>query len=261
MCSSDLAAALMLMGACATDGQSNTGADVAAGDVAAKSQGYTPFQQANVSNQLQRVGVWQSVHQLAGGADFSAAHFGGSCKNWNSTATTPADPKKFASLYVETAGLQGKVTGRKDDHAWAQPVDVGLAIDATLCAAIEAGSKAGGEPRGGVGSIDWHAQVVEKALVHFYYVSVYHYLVSGQRKGYDEGVAYFGRSLDGAEAAGLADVIAEVDADCGTTYGSQIWDALRGGKASPACCWPSRLTGLPPNSNSSSVLVVMRGCS
>ena len=48
--------------------------------------------------------------------------------------------------------------------------------------------------------------------------------------GYDEGVGYYGRSLDGAENFGLADVIGEVDASCGTTYGSQIWDALRAGK-------------------------------
>lgn len=191
---------------------------------------YQPFAQANLANQLLRVGAWQAINTLRKSADFKAEHFGEACAKWNGTVTTASDPNKFASLYVETANLGAKVAARKDVHSYANPVEAGKQLDAAICTAIEAGAKAGATARDSVGSIDWHAQIIDKALQHFFYLSLYNYLVDGSRKGYDEGVGYYGMSLDGAEAIGLAGTVASRDGNCGTTYGTQIWDLLRAGR-------------------------------
>ena len=200
-------------------------------DTTSAGKGYQPFQQANLANQLLRVGAWQTINTLRKSADFKAEHFGESCSKWSPTATAASDPKKFASLYVETANLGAKVAGRKDVHPYANPVELGKQLDAAICAAIEAGAKAGSTARDSVGSIDWHAQIIDKSLQQFFYASLFNYLMDGSRKGYDEGIGYYGMSLDGAEGIGLAGTVASRDANCGTTYASQIWDLLRSGRA------------------------------
>lgn len=200
------------------------------GDTGSGGKSYQPFQQANLANQLLRVGAWQTINTLRKSADFKAEHFGESCSKWSPTTTAASDPKKFASLYIETANLGAKVAGRKDVHTYANPVELGKQLDASICAAIEAGGKAGATARDSVGSIDWHAQIIDKSLQHFFYASLYNYLIDGSRKGYDEGVGYYGMSLDGAEGIGLAGTVASRDANCGTTYASQIWDLLRSGR-------------------------------
>lgn len=204
--------------------------DASSGDSAAAGKSYQPFQQANLANQLLRVSAWQSINTLRKSADFKAEHFGESCGKWSTSVTTASDPSKFGSLYVETANLSVKVQGRKDVHSYANPVELGKKLDAAICAAIEAGAKAGATPRDSVGSIDWHAQIVDKSLQHFFYASLFNYLLDGSRKGYDEGVGYYGMSLDGAEGIGLAGTVASRDGNCGTTYASQIWGLLRSGR-------------------------------
>ncbi len=222
---------------CDSDDHSTHPADATSGDssdtssdTASSGKSYQPFQQANLANQLLRVSAWQSINTLRKSADFKAEHFGESCGKWSTSATTASDPSKFGSLYVETANLSAKVAGRKDVHSYANPVELGKQLDAAICAAIEAGGKAGATPRDSVGSIDWHAQIVDKSLQHFFYASLFNYLLDGSRKGYDEGVGYYGMSLDGAEGIGLAGTVASRDANCGTTYGNQIWELLRSGR-------------------------------
>lgn len=209
---------------------SDTSSGDAKGDTSSAGSSYQPFQQANLANQLLRVAAWQSINTLRKSPDFKAEHFGESCGNWSTSATAASDPSKFASLYVETANLSAKVAGRKDIHPYANPVELGKQLDAAICNAIEAGGKAGATARDSAGSIDWHAQIVDKSLQHFFYASLFNYLLDGSRKGYDEGIGYYGMSLDGAEAVGLAGTVASRDANCGTTYASQIWQLLRSGR-------------------------------
>lgn len=229
-------AAVSALSACDSDAGSTTaakadaGGDTAGNDTTSAGKGYVPFAQANLANQLARVAAWRAIANLHEGKSFSAADFGQSCGAWSPTATTASDPKKIASLYVETANLSTKVQARKDAHSYAAGAAVGMALDASICSAIAAGAQAGNVPREAVGSIDWHAEVVDKALLHFFYASLYNYLVDGSRKGYDEGVGYYGMSLDGTDPSGLAELAAERDGNCGTTYASQIWQRLRDGR-------------------------------
>lgn len=212
----------------ATD-TTSPGDTTSAGDTAGATTTYAPFQQANLENQLVRVAGFQTIQTLRKAADFSAGHFG-SCKDWNPKGTSPTDAKKIASLYVESAELQTKIQGRKDAHAYAKDAPVGLAIDASICSAIDAGAAAGAVARKAVGSIDWHAQVVDKGLQHFFYIAVYGYLVHGTRKGYDEGVGYYGMSLDGKVASGVALTVKSRDDNCSTQYGKDIWAGLLKGR-------------------------------
>ena len=206
-----------------------TPADAAA---AGGTAGYSPFLQANLQNQLVRVAGFHTIQSLRKSADFKAEAFGGTCAKWNAAGTAPTDPTRIASLYVESAELQTKVKARKDAHAHNKDAALGLAIDASVCGAIEAGGLAGSVARKAVGSIDWHAQVVDKGLQHFFYLSLYHYLVAGTRKGYDEGVGYFGRALDGStDAKGVAATVKARDENCGTAHAAAIWDLLKMGRA------------------------------
>jgi hypothetical protein len=178
-----------------------------------------------------RVGAFAGIQTLRKAADFKAEDFGESCGKWNATAKTATDAKKIASLYVESAELATKVKGRKDAHAYAKDLRVGATLDTAICAAIEAGAKAGAVKANDVGSIQWHSQVVDKSLQQFFYTAVYGYLVAGTRKGYDEGVGYYGRALDGSDdARGIAATVKSRDGNCGTTYAKEIWGLLRQGK-------------------------------
>ena len=221
--------------ACGADAASSSGTDAAtaadsAGETATTAKVYKPFAAANLENQVKRVGAYEALQALRKGADFSAEHFGGSCGKWSSAATSPADAKKFASLYVETASLQAKVQARKDAHSDNAGAAIGVTIDTAICGAIEAGAQAGATPRKAVNSIDWHAQVVAKGLLHFFAASLHHYTVAGTRKGYDEGIGYFGRAIDGSEDLGLAGTAKSRDDNCGTTYVQQIWGLLLKGR-------------------------------
>jgi len=209
----------------ATTGDASTSTDAAAG-----TKTYKPFAFTNLENQIKRVGAYEAIQALRKGAEFAPAHFGESCAKWSPSASTASDPKKFGSLYVETASLQAKVQGRKDAHADNAGAAIGLAIDASVCSAIAAGHSTTA-PRKAVHSIDWHGQVVAKSLLQFFYVSLHHYMVSGSRKGYDEGVGYYGMALDGSEPLGLAGTVASRDANCGTTYGQQLWSLLLDGRS------------------------------
>ncbi|MSP91729.1 MAG: hypothetical protein EXR79_07990 [Myxococcales bacterium] len=215
--------------ATSTSGDTVSHPDAADGGATAA---YTPFLQANLQNQLVRVAGFHAIQALRKSADFKADSFGETCAKWNVAGTTPTDLSKIASLYVESAELQTKVKARKDAHTHNKDAALGLAIDASVCGAIEAGAKAGGVARNAVGSIDWHAQVVDKGLQHFFYLSLYNYLVAGTRKGYDEGVGYFGRALDGStDAKGLAATVKARDENCGTAHAAGIWEQLKKGRA------------------------------
>ena len=229
-------AACALLAGCTDDGSSPTTADTTIGDTSpadsnASSAGYTPFQQANLENQLVRVSAYNQIAVLRKSADFKAESFGESCAKWNVAGKSPTDATKIASLYVESAELSAKVKTRKDAHEYNKNAPLGVDVDKAICDAIEAGAKASAVERNKVGSIDWHAQFVDKGLQHFYYLSLYNYLVGGTRKGYDEGVGYYGRALDGSDGAkGIAATVKSRDGNCGTTYSAEIWDLLKAGR-------------------------------
>lgn len=187
---------------------------------------YRPFSTANLQNQLLRVGAYSEIHSLRKSADFHAASFGGSCEAWSGEASTPTDPSKIASLYVETASLAAKVAGRADDHAYAAGEPVGAAIHGRICGAIAAGSAADDAHPDVAEGVAWQAQVVDKALQHFFYLSVFHEMVQGARAKWDEAVGYYGMSLDGAEPSGIAATAASRDGNCGTTYAKDIFGLL-----------------------------------
>lgn len=217
--------------ATATPADAGSTSDVTSGgDTSSGGLAYTPFQQSNLEAQLVRVAGMQSITKLRKSADFKAENFGEGCTKWSATATSPSDATKIGSLYVESAGLAGKVAGRKDDHTYNAGAEVGAGLNTAICAAIDAGGKAGPVARNALGSIDWQAQIIDKALLHFAYLSVYHYMVDGSRKGYDEGVGYYGMTLDGAESLGLAATVKARDGNCGTTYSKDIWALLLDGK-------------------------------
>ena len=219
------AAGLLLSADTSSAGDASTADSTAGGGTE-----YVPFKFANLENQLVRVEAFQQIQKLRKSADFTADRFGESCAKWSAATSTPSDATKVGSLYVESAGLAAKVEGRKDDHAHATVQEIGKAIHADICQAIAEGAKAGAVERNQVSSIDWHVQVVDKGLQHFFYISLYDYLVSGYRKGYDEGVGYYGMSLDGEVASGLAATVKSRDGNCGTSYGKNIWAKLLEGR-------------------------------
>lgn len=228
--------ACALLAGCASEDGSQASADATSGDTSAADSssagaGYTPFQQANLENQLVRVSGYNQIAVLRKSADFKAENFGESCAKWNIAGKSPTDATKIASLYVESAELSAKVKARKDAHDYNKNAPLGVDVDKAICDAIEAGAKAGAVERNKVGSIDWHAQFVDKGLQHFYYLSLYTYLVGGTRKGYDEGVGYYGRALDGSDGAkGISATVKSRDGNCGTTYTNDIWALLKTGR-------------------------------
>lgn len=213
-----------------TGGGSSGGGDATGGSQATT---YAPFSQANLQNQLLRVGAYEQIQTLRKGEGFKAADFGGSCDAWSGDVTTPSDPTKLASLYVETAELAAKVAGRTDDHGYAEGAEVGKQIHGRICDAIAAGSavadSTGKDDKNGLG---WYGQVLDKGLQHFFYQSVHHELVQGARAKWDEGFGYSGLDFGGdpAKASGIGKTAATRDTNCGTTYARDLHAALIQGR-------------------------------
>lgn len=192
---------------------------------------YEPFSQGNLESQLLRVGAYEQIQAIRKGDSFTAADFGAGCDTWSGALTAPSDPTTMGSLYIETAGLSAKVEGRTDDHAYNAGEAIGAEIHAAICDALTAGSAvADSVDKDAVHGIAWYGQVVDKSLQRFFYASVYHELLQGTRQTWDEGAGYYGMSLDGKSASGIAKTAESRDANCGTTYARDIFDKLIEGR-------------------------------
>ncbi|GMV39362.1 MAG: hypothetical protein AMXMBFR64_10780 [Myxococcales bacterium] len=228
------------LGACdsSDDSATNTGGGGNGGKGGGDATGgpsttYAPFSQANLQNQLLRVGAYEQIQTIRKGESFKAADFGGACDQWSGDVTTPSDPTKLASLYVETAELAAKVAGRKDDHAFNLGAEVGKQIHGRICDAIAAGSAVPDTTgRDDLNGLGWHSQVLDKGLQHFFYQSVHHELVQGARAKWDEGFGYSGLDFGGdpAKASGIGKTAATRDTNCGTTYARDLHAALIQGR-------------------------------
>ncbi len=216
--------------ATAGDATAADGASPADGSSTAGSTTYKPFDQANADPYLLRVVAYEKIKAIVGDAKLDAAMFGGGCDKYSATATTPSDPTKLASLYVESATLQASVKKRKDKHADNAGADLGTLIDTQICASLAAGATTTAASDA-VGGVQWHGQLIQKGLLHYFYAAWYGYFFSGSRKDWDELMAAYGKSFDGKVEAGLAGLVAKRDANCGTTLAKDIWPKLLGGKA------------------------------
>lgn len=215
-----------------TGGTGATGGTGSAGGSAAKT--YVPFGEANLQAQLLRVGAYEEIQRIRTGDAFSAADFGTSCETWSPGAPTPSAPTKIGSLYVETAELSTKVESREDDHDINKGAAIGAEIHGRICGAIfEGGAVAETVDKDVIGGIAWQAQVVDKSLQHFFYLSVFHELSLGARAKWDEGFGYTGFAQDGdlAKAQGIAKTARSRDENCGTTYGRDLFAKLVEGHA------------------------------
>ena len=134
-------------------------------------------------------------------------------------------PARFAEaqvLYQDTAELQGKVRGTTDDHLADRP-NVGTEIDARIVAAFASGSAATSAL-----SVTIAAETIDKSLVEFLFLSVFHELVLGQASAWDQAYGYYGSGADNALDAvvGFAGVAKRRDADNGTSHEARIFQSL-----------------------------------
>lgn len=178
-----------------------------------RSADYVAFDAANHANQALRVGAY---HQMLTLMD----------------AVTSADPfsptlaaTNFAqarALYEETASLRAKVMERTDDHFADKPT-VGIELDTEIMAALAAGEAATDAVAAAIAK-----QTVDKTLIHFFYLSVYHELVLGERAKWDEAFGYYGAPSDNAEGGrkGLALVASKRDATNNTTLAAEVFNGL-----------------------------------
>lgn len=179
--------------------------------------GYTAFDVANHAEQDARLGAYEQIKVLLEEAvadnSLAAARF----------VTAQA-------LYRDTAELQGKVQGRTDDRLPGRP-NVGAELDVRIMAAFADGAAAT-SPR----AIAIAAESIDKALVEFLYLSVFHELVQGQAAKWDEAFGYYGSGADnGLDAVrGFAGVAKRRDADNGTALEAQIFQALVDGSCTLA---------------------------
>lgn len=153
-------------------------------------------------------------------------------------AAAADDPSKAAAVfatvdetYRTAADLQAKVQGRADDHA---PDDaaagaVGAAIDADITAAIARGKAATTGTEVGIAK-----QIIDKSLTRFFYLSVYHELLEGDRVTYDEAYGYLGTGPknDPTTLASIAAVARKRDDANGTTLGADLFTSIIAGSCS-----------------------------
>jgi hypothetical protein len=174
--------------------------------------GYVAFDTANHQAQDLRLGAFKQMAELM--EEGFAAPF--------SAATAAMKFGEAEMLYQNTAELQTKVKGRKDDHFAEQPA-IGMELDTRITAAFQQGKTATTAL-----SAELAFERVEKTLLHFFFLSVYHEMVEGEAATWDEAFGYFGAPSDNAEGQrkGLAEVATKRDASNGTTLESQIFNAI-----------------------------------
>ncbi len=126
-------------------------------------------------------------------------------------------------LYIESASLQEKVQGRQDDHFTDARADVGMALDM----AIMEGFAQGKTSTTSLGA-NLAKQKVDKTLIHFLYLSVFHEMVLGAKSKWDEAYGYYGAPSDNSEGArmGLAAVATKRDGNNNTNLAQQIFNNI-----------------------------------
>ncbi len=218
--------ALLVTVACALwacdDGADDDGPGTTGGErpLQCEADSYAAFDTANYQNQLLRVGAHGEI-----AAALSEA------------TSEPFDPEACKAAFVDakaryegTASLREKVQGRLDDHL-SEPPAVGAELDETLDHWLEVGATTD-DPLEAVVARQW----VDKTLVHFFFLSVYHELVQGAPDKWDEAFGYFGAPIDNAESGrkGLAAVATKRDATNGTALAPTIYNALLDGSCALA---------------------------
>lgn len=173
---------------------------------------YVAFDAANHTSQDLRLGAFTEMTTLM--AESYAGTF--------DPAIAAGKFTEAEGLYEDTAELRVKVQGRKDDHFAEQPT-VGVQLDETIMFGLEQGKTATTALAAKLAK-----QKVEKTLVHFLFLSVYHELVQGQAAKWDEAYGYWGAPSDNAEAGrrGFASVATKRDADNGTNLAARVFNAL-----------------------------------
>ncbi len=200
--------------------------------------GYTAFDQANHANQDLRVGAYVQMVDLM-----------------NQAKADPAQAEALFTqaedLYINTASLQAKVQGRKDDHLSSQPA-VGVQLDETIMAGFASGKLATT-----TFEVNLAKQAVDKTMIEFFFLSVYHELQAGSRAHWDEAFGYYGSGANNDDARGFAKLADKRDATNGTNLRAEIFNAVVDGSCELAKALDETGTDEIDNNNHPSVLVAI----
>ncbi|MEQ9503778.1 MAG: hypothetical protein RIT81_43385 [Deltaproteobacteria bacterium] len=170
---------------------------------------YIAFDAANHANQDIRIAAYvEIVARMRAAAE--------------DPSTAAAEIMDLEENVYTRADLRAKVQGRQDDH-FDPPMDVGADLDARIMAGFAAGRTA-------TTAVDLTIarQAVDKTLIEFFYLSVFHEMVLGQRSKWDEAFGYYGAPSDNAEGdrKGLAAVATSRDATNNTTLSASIFNGI-----------------------------------
>jgi hypothetical protein len=181
------------------------------------SASYVAFDSANHENQDLRVQAYEDMIALMNAAK-------------EDPSQAAANFAEARDLYVNTASLQEKVQGRNDDHLEGQP-NIGADMDAVILAAL-----ANGEGAANALEVNLAKQAVDKTMIEFFFLSVFHEMVLGAAEKWDEAYGYFGSGENNSEAdaEGLAKVALKRDGDNGTTLKDEIFYGLVDGSCALA---------------------------
>lgn len=218
-----LAASLCVTG-CSKDKANTDGDDVLAPQCDMP-DGYIAFDSSNHQNQDLRLAAFHEMTALMSAAVDDEGE---------------VDTAKFTAakeIYTDetmSADLRTKVSGRIDEHVTGEPSQ-GDRLDATIIAFLEAGESAATALEAKVAK-----QWVDKTLQEFFFLSVHHELLAGDRAHWDEAFGYFGSQSDAAEAGlmGLASTASKRDGSNATDLLPETFNALIDG----ACLLETALT-------------------
>ncbi len=206
---------LLTVVACGGDDEANTGAgDVGDGvgqNTSPQCAGgtYVAFDSANYAKQGTRLLAHAEMVSTVkpAGTDISKA-------------SLFVDARAMYTDETVSANLRAKVQGRKDDHVDPAALQ-GDRMDAAIMSAFDTGEAATETVGAQVAK-----QVIDKTLIEFFYLSVYHEMLLGQRKKWDEAFGYFGSGAENDEGGlrGLAAVALKRDSSNGTNLGTELFN-------------------------------------
>ena len=172
---------------------------------------YLAFDSANHQSQDIRVATYTQMLSLMNAG--------------NTVATAPQNFADAKALFLDattSANFREKVQGRTDDHLATQPLQ-GERLDSTIIAWLD---------RGAAASSDLEAKIakqwVDKTFTEFFFLSVYHEMLIGERAHWDEAFGYFGSKSDNNEAnlEGLALTLSKRDANNGTNLRAEVFNSI-----------------------------------
>lgn len=209
--------ALAFSGTLACSSDDGAGGGGASSSPQCESNSYVAFDSANHASQDVRVATHTKLNALLSGAatDLASSDTAAAAKKFADAKTLYTDP-------VASASLQEKVQGRLDEHVAGNPLQ-GDRMDATIVKWLDFGAKAQTELEATVAK-----QWVDKTLTEFFFLSVHHELLLGEREKWDEAFGYFGSGANNQESGlqGLASTAFKRDATNGTSLESTIYNAL-----------------------------------